>query len=792
MLGLLLSILVIALVALGIWLWWWESARKRQSTANHQSATTLQPTTDSTGCTSPGQSVERETEESSPSAQGNRFLASGLTEMGPGRATTGSSEDPEQALSQVTVRGSQSDCGSIVEPEGRPEVVTEATQTRQHIADRHKEHNPDNHRETTGVGSDEPDEWSVAKIHNDAVLEESEDGTTKEESVIDEAHRTPEVKLSRDVGEVTDGEESDGDSEPARAEAATFHTVSIGERNPEATTCADSDAHDESGYKEVSTDVTIGGKARYGQPAAPSEGMANVDGPSEAKLSGDVRNVDVVGGEETSRSSAPADTEAPTSRVLSSREESPETDACANSAAENESDSGDILTPLGEEALRTRRRKKQPAVYRDRRGVRRAVNQESGVPAASPSPPAEARLRLLLDPVQRSANLSVVLMRPEGFPERIQPLLDGADPVEAFDTSRYDDLALAWTDDLLDGELRIQSEDGHEWLRTARAIHIFAEMPAEPGMMSVGSVRADVTHAIVCKTSDEEAVCAVAASTGSPRVVSHERWHGIPDGWAVLSVYRPRHAATPTLATQFRPLDPGTKLEISLSGGLAIRAAVYAEGKPPRIGIAALPEGASVMIDGIPAERVPDGAWEAPGWDSAGSHLIDVVPGPSLTYHIVADPFEDGGWQFWDAYPERFSQDALGPWADAEICGAAVRGPHEETVIAAVSEPILIALGERRHAVRLAPRGDMPASVAMVPESPAFLVAATGQRRKQGRIVWLGSLGKRASRCSPDQHWVETVRSIAARRLRLDSADTNGERAWQSAKKRARRVWRRR
>ena len=260
----------------------------------------------------------------------------------------------------------------------------------------------------------------------------------------------------------------------------------------------------------------------------------------------------------------------------------------------------------------------------------------------------------------------------------------------------------------------------------------------------------------------------------------------------MLSGYCPLHAAGEALPTQFSPLDPGTEVEISLAGGLAIRATVYAEGSPPRIGVDRLPDGASVMIGGISAKQAADGTWQADGWDSPGHHLIDVVPGPSLTYQIVADPVMNGERQFWDAHPARFGADSHKPWSRAAICGAAVRGTEGEKVIAAASLPVLIALGERRQAVPLIPRGDAPASVAMISEEPCFLIAATGLRRKQGRIVWLGSRAKRGSRSSPDQHWVKTVRSVAARRLRLEGADTDGERVWRNVKQRSRRIWRKR
>ena len=579
--------------------------------------------------------------------------------------------------------------------------------------------------------------------------------------------------------------------EAAGSEVLTSHVPA----NHEADMDTSSSVNAEAGEKAEGEDVSVNASdchEAHTEPPAASERMGNGDSHrmQEARSSGDAGiaggGVELGGGEEA------AETDSPGSNGLPIVEGNAERGASSEFESEGESDSKEVSRVDGKRPRSADRANKQPAVYRDRRGLRRTTARASRTSSIIPSPPAEARLRLLLDPVQRSVSLSVVLMRPEGFPQFIQPLLDGEGPVEAFDSSRYDDLALAWTRDLLDGELRIESEEGQQWRRAARAVHIFSENPAESGMISVGVARADVSHAVACRAEDEDAVRAAGAATGSPRLASHERWRGIPDGWTVLSGYYPHHAASAFLPTQLSPLDPGTEVEISLLGGLAIRATVYAEGRPPRIGIAPLPEGASVSIGGIRAKQAPDGTWEAEGWASPGHHLIDVIPGPSLTYEIIADPTANGEWQFWDAHPERFGANSHKPWGRACICGAAVRGPDGETVIAAASLPMLIALGERRQAVPLMPRGDVPASVAMVSEAPCFLVAATGWRRKQGRIVWLGSAAKRGGRSSPDQHWAETVRSVGARRLRLESADTDGPRVWRNAKQRARRIWRKR
>jgi len=436
---------------------------------------------------------------------------------------------------------------------------------------------------------------------------------------------------------------------------------------------------------------------------------------------------------------------------------------------------------------------RQPAVHRDRRGSRRAspaatTPLEAAGPAPATCPAAEAKLRLSLHPIRRTARMSVVLTRPDGFPGRVTLQAGVEHAVDAYDAQRYDDLDLPWTGELLDGELRFTSTDGFRWLRSARRVHIFAADPNEPDLISVGAARPGVAHALVCRSSDTAHIRSAAASTGSPELHAHEHWQGIPDGWTVLSRYTPTHAAALPLPPDLRPLDPGAGLEILFEGGLAIRPRVYVAGHPPRIAISPAPAGASITIGGEPATLSADGAWEAPGWDVPGQHMVDVVPGPSASYEIAADPWDMAGWDFWDAHPNRFGNRALGPWTRAEICGAQIRGPVGEAVFAAETQPTLIALGSRSGAASLQRRGDVAVSVGFMAEAPSFLLAATGQRRTQGRVIWLGLTPASQGSRRPDPDWVAAVRTAASRRLPLDRSDALGEDAWRKAKERARRL----
>ena len=444
--------------------------------------------------------------------------------------------------------------------------------------------------------------------------------------------------------------------------------------------------------------------------------------------------------------------------------------------------------------VQARQRRSTSAQHRDRRGQRRALapqaapaSERAAAAEAALRTTAEAKLRMMLHPIRRTATLSVVLARPAGYPGCITLLLSEGAEVGAYSEDRYDDVDIDWTADLLSTELRLDCEEGYQWLRSGRRVHIFGEVADEPGIMSVGSAGLLSPSTIVCRSEDAAAVHAAAQACGSPTLVSHDHWSGIPDGWMVLSGYRPVHAATSGLAAGLTVLDPGVGSEIRFSEGLRIRSASFAEGCPPRIEIAPFPAGATITIDGRPAELGEDGAWTADGWERPGDHLIDVVPGPSAAYRIIEDPWTNDGWEAWDAHPERFGASAHAPWAVAHVCGGAVWGPGGEYVVAANAMLYVVCLGLRRGVVVLLRRPDAPVAVGLLGVPPAFLISASGPRRKQGRIAWLSPLPAASGARTIDLRWVAEVRSASARRLPLDGGGAPAKDAWRKARERARR-----
>jgi hypothetical protein len=429
-------------------------------------------------------------------------------------------------------------------------------------------------------------------------------------------------------------------------------------------------------------------------------------------------------------------------------------------------------------------------VHQDRRGARRA----SARPAQSStrrqasnensSYVADASLRLTLTNFPKRAALSLVLARPETFPETVNVTFAGMHLARAYGP-RYDDIDVEWTPELLDGEIRIRAETGHQWLRSIRRVHIFTARPDESELISVNAARAGIDHALVCRSPDLETVNAIAKSAGSPPLTALSGFEGVPSGWVIAGGYKPQRQAI-IADPAFSTLDPDTTLSITLSGGLEIRSKVFAEGHAPRIETDPIPDGTSITIDGTPAQLIDD-AWVAQGWDSVGTHLVDIVPGPSLTYSLAADPAKGTGWEYWNAHDARSAESA--PWARVQICGAQLRGPDGESVLVRETQPKIIALGIDGGAAPLQPRPETSISIALLKKHAAFLLVSSGPRRKHNKIVWLGlPNGPRviSERSRADLTWAHAVHLAASCRAALDFTDTTAKETWRKAVRRAR------
>ena len=186
---------------------------------------------------------------------------------------------------------------------------------------------------------------------------------------------------------------------------------------------------------------------------------------------------------------------------------------------------------------------RQQARHRDRRGSRRTVParaQEARQPdrtSVSALRQAEAKLRLAIDSNRKSIRLSIVLARPEGFPDRIEPKAAGAEPVYAFDGDRYDDVDIDWTPGFLNAELRLADvEQQLEWLRSARPFHLFGpcRRRARPANRA-GSCHWSRAHHHLSREQHYRGLCrryrcGFSASQCASRMDGHSGRLGGPDG----------------------------------------------------------------------------------------------------------------------------------------------------------------------------------------------------------------------------------------------------------------------
>jgi hypothetical protein len=430
------------------------------------------------------------------------------------------------------------------------------------------------------------------------------------------------------------------------------------------------------------------------------------------------------------------------------------------------------------------------AIFRDRRGSRRTVVQTEGSEPrrdrrVAAERQADAKLRLMIDTIRKRVAVSVVPTKPEGFPEEVDI---GGSAVQTFNESRYDDIDLDWTTDFLDGEIRLKDEAQKlEWIRGARPFHLFTAVSGEPDLLSVSASPLGRECTIVCRERHIAEIEAAATEAGSPTLRRLAGFEGFPPEWAVLEGYEPVRALDEP-PEWLKPLDPGTEVLITLSGGLEIRPETYAEGEPPRIRIGGMPSNCKVFIGSSLAEEREDGGWTAPGWDMPGRHTIDIVPGRSLSYEIMADPALRGGWESWSAHG------ALTPALSgaAAVCGAMTYCPDGRTVLATEPASSVTALGAQQEIKLLAKRLDAPAAVAALPFEPLFAILSSGGRRDNNKILVLDFPVSGADRKPQkrDGRWVSTVRDMAARRVPVSPETPAAMAAWRSATREARR-WRR-
>ena len=332
--------------------------------------------------------------------------------------------------------------------------------------------------------------------------------------------------------------------------------------------------------------------------------------------------------------------------------------------------------------------------------------------------PIEVRLRFLRG---GSCSVSLIAKRSDGQPEDLTVVVSGSEfPLRAMQDEWYQDVVPSdFSKVLKDGTLWSQERPKRRcsWSLSGRDLYVLADRSDISGYVSQPCLELGRDHVVLCTEQLRSRVEEAVRETGAqPESVLDESL-GVPPGWLVLRRVVPTAPVSPTgHADIFNALRPLPKVSISLERGLRLKYADWIDGHPPSIRVYGSPEHApEVRIDGQIAERLPDGAYCAPGWDAVGPHSVWCA-GTTRSYAIVR--FE-AAWELWDAYAFPASDRQRERIA---ICGplvraAAVEDWGRESVSVPATNPVLLGAepGQVVVAARVAPLIGAP-----VIASPAF------------------------------------------------------------------------
>jgi hypothetical protein len=189
------------------------------------------------------------------------------------------------------------------------------------------------------------------------------------------------------------------------------------------------------------------------------------------------------------------------------------------------------------------------------------------------------------------------------------------------------------------------------WILGGRELYVLA--PGDEfglhGFVSTARLWLNARHAVLAAKRLREAVLAALAEAGcSTPEVSDETTPGVPTGWLLF------RDVTPTRAVPMRDdrdilnsLRPEHEIEPHFVGGIRLERNTWLAGFPPRIRFTGeFANGFQVKIDDHPAQPVNDGAFEAPGWNSEGEHLL-WFGDRAETYSLCT---MDEAWENWPAH----------------------------------------------------------------------------------------------------------------------------------------------
>lgn len=217
---------------------------------------------------------------------------------------------------------------------------------------------------------------------------------------------------------------------------------------------------------------------------------------------------------------------------------------------------------------------------------------------------------------------------------------------------------------------RLENRQLVRWTLTGRDVYVLAVHTAASGYVSTSRLVLGRSHLVMCIQEQVEQVRRLLGEAECGTYTQLDQSSGIPEGWILFRGVTPTKAiALGEGADQYYALKPAPDLEIEFDGGICIRNSEWLIGYPPQIKLfGQVSDSARVFVDGVEAQRLPDGTILAANLDLLGQHNV-VCEGlsHSRSYSIVDAPVS---WEIWPAY--RFSR--------ASICGPVVQ-PHADTAL---------------------------------------------------------------------------------------------------------------
>jgi len=334
---------------------------------------------------------------------------------------------------------------------------------------------------------------------------------------------------------------------------------------------------------------------------------------------------------------------------------------------------------------------------------------------------------------------------------------------------------------------RLDNRQPVRWTLTGRDVYVLATHPDASGYVSTNRLVLGRSHLVMCIGEQVEEVSRVLREAGCDSYTQLDQSSGVPEGWILFRGVTPTKAIIlGEGADQYYALKPAPDLEIEFEGGICIRNSEWLVGYPPQIKLfGQISDAVKVFVDGVEAQRLPDGTILAATFDSLGQHTV-VCEGlsHSRSYSIVDAP---ESWEMWPAY--RFS--------GASICGPIIQ-PHADAadnkmVCVPTSNPLLIG-AEPGQIFRCTVRSG-GIWKGLVPFDPIWALPAHPLicRKSTARIIQLSELQPQYSANSgrAELNWSNAILDAARKGLRIETSLPDATLTWAAYRELARRIRRR-